>query len=138
MDAERAGRVVSALRARGVMAHLAEAGVYEFGIRVVLDAGIEALWDVDGAAGLDAEIVSEGVLIGLVPHIPGSEKYDEQQLVDAIAQTEYALEGLNPPVDTPPVDRPEDSSPPRSAPPGTPHPVARNQRRAHWIRRHRP
>ncbi|WP_405682607.1 hypothetical protein [Streptomyces sp. NBC_00057] len=71
MDSERAGRLVSALRARGVMAHLVEAGVYEFGIRVVLDEGIEALWDVDGASGLDAEIVSDGVLIGFVPQ-PGS------------------------------------------------------------------
>src|SRR6185312_16531760 len=98
MDAERARRMVELLRARGVMAHLVEAGVYEFGIRVVLDEGVEALWDIDGAAGLDAEIVSEGVLIGFVPHIPGSETYSEQQLVDAIAQTNYALEGLHPPV----------------------------------------
>ncbi|MEV0692770.1 hypothetical protein [Streptomyces sp. NPDC050388] len=40
MDAERARRMVELLRARGVMAHLVEAGVYEFGIRVVLDGGI--------------------------------------------------------------------------------------------------
>ena len=27
-------------------------------VRVVLDTNVEALWDLDGAAGLDAEIVS--------------------------------------------------------------------------------
>ncbi|MCM2393836.1 hypothetical protein [Streptomyces albipurpureus] len=138
MDAERAGRVVSALRARGVMAHLVEAGVYEFGVRVVLDEGIEALWDVDGAAGLDAEIVSEGVLIGFVPHVPGSEAFGEQQLVDAIAQTNYSLEGLHPPADTPTADHRTEGLQPHSTPPPPPPPVARYQRRAHWIRRERP
>ncbi|MFI6284677.1 hypothetical protein ACIBCM_07970 [Streptomyces sp. NPDC051018] len=158
MDAERAGRMVSALRARGVMAHVVEAGVYEVGIRVVLDQGIEALWDVDGAAGLDAEIVGEGVLIGFVPHVPGSENFTEQQLVDTIATTIYSAEGLHPPRDTPtggsappPAGKPsasppagepapppsaEEPGPPAPPPPGTPA-VARYQRRAHWIRRDR-
>ncbi|WP_236648976.1 hypothetical protein [Streptomyces clavuligerus] len=82
MDEGRARRMVEALRGRGVMAHVVEAGVYEFGIRVVLDTDIEALWDVDGAAGLDAEIVGDGVLIGFVPHVPGSEEFTEEQLVE--------------------------------------------------------
>jgi hypothetical protein len=51
VDADRATRMTAALRERRVMAHVVEAGVDEFGIRVVLDEGIEALWDVDGAAG---------------------------------------------------------------------------------------
>ncbi|MFH8475544.1 hypothetical protein [Streptomyces sp. NPDC018000] len=135
MDAERADRLVSALRARGVMAHLVEAGVYEFGIRVVLDEGIEALWDVDGASGLDAEIVSDGVLIGFVPHVPGSEGFTEEQLVDSIATTQYSAEGLRPPSDTPPAaPRTNEAAPDKSAPSPGP-PVARYQRRAHWIRR---
>ncbi|MGW4031583.1 hypothetical protein ACWEFL_20080 [Streptomyces sp. NPDC004838] len=161
MDAERAGRLVTALQARRVMAHVIEAGVYEFGVRVVLDQGIEALWDVDGAAGLDAEIVDEGVLIGFVPHVPGSESFTEEQLVDCIATTVYSAEGLHPPADAPPAPRPhperdpsagpagepaggtEDSpgespeggAPRPSAPPPVTPPVARYQRRAHWIRR---
>ncbi|MFJ7496439.1 hypothetical protein ACIQZB_35810 [Streptomyces sp. NPDC097727] len=134
MDSERAGRLVSALRARGVMAHLVEAGVYEFGIRVVLDEGIEALWDVDGASGLDAEIVSDGVLIGFVPHVSGSESFTEEQLVESIATTRYSAEGLRPPSDTP---APTALAAGEAAPPGpaVPPPVARYQRRAHWIRR---
>ncbi|MFF2021932.1 hypothetical protein ACFVW2_09005 [Streptomyces sp. NPDC058171] len=136
MDAERARRMVESLRARGVMAHLVEAGVYEFGIRVVLDSGIEALWDVDGAAGLDAEIVDQGVLIGFVPHVPGSENYTEQQLVDSIAATDYSTEGLHPPTDGPPPE-PGRTAPPVGAGPSHPEvpPVRRRQRRAHWIRR---
>jgi len=139
MDEERAERLVAALRARGVMAHLVEAGVYEFGIRVVLDAAIEALWDVDGASGLDAEIVSDGVLIGFVPHVPGSEDFTEEQLVESIATTRYRTEGLRPPADAPipaspalsgaPAESPAAGEPARAAPP-----VARYQRRAHWIR----
>ncbi|WGD39040.1 hypothetical protein [Streptomyces cathayae] len=144
MDAERARRMVELLRARGVMAHLVEAGVYEFGIRVVLDEGVEALWDIGGVAGLDAEIVDEGVLIGFVPHVPGSENYTEQQLVDSIATTDYSLEGLHPPTDGPPgAPPPEPGSPaggdlpyPDAPPPGAP-PIRRDQRRAHWIRRGR-
>ncbi|MFF2409385.1 hypothetical protein [Streptomyces sp. NPDC058092] len=123
------------------MAHLVEAGVYEFGIRVVLDEGIEALWDVDGASGLDAEIVSDGVLIGFVPHVPGSESFTEEQLVESIATTRYSTEGLRPPSGTPAPAAPPaaETAPvagpgPSPTPPVTP-PVARYQRRAHWIRR---
>ncbi|MFJ3822104.1 hypothetical protein [Streptomyces nodosus] len=133
MDPDRAQRVVAALRARKVMAHLVEVGVYEFGIRVVLDEGIEALWDIDGASGLDAEIVSDGVLIGFVPHVPGSENFTEQQIVDSIATTRYSTEGLRPPQDTPPPPSPTDPSPTHH-PPAAP-PAARYQRRAHWIHR---
>ncbi|MEW2497748.1 hypothetical protein AB0942_30060 [Streptomyces nodosus] len=133
MDSDRAQRVVAALRARKVMAHLVEAGVYEFGIRVVLDEGIEALWDIDGASGLDAEVVSDGVLIGFVPHVPGSENFTEQQIVDSIATTRYSAEGLHPPQDTPPPPSPTDPSHTHH-PPAAP-PVARHQRRAHWIHR---
>ncbi|MFF8914768.1 hypothetical protein ACF08M_15970 [Streptomyces sp. NPDC015032] len=124
------------------MAHLVEAGVYEFGIRVVLDTAVEALWDVDGASGLDAEIVGDGVLIGFVPHVPGSESFTEEQLVESIATTRYSAEGLHPPVGTPapratPAPAVEAAAPagtPAPSPPVTP-PVARFQRRAHWIRR---
>ncbi|AJE43371.1 hypothetical protein [Streptomyces nodosus] len=133
MDSDRAQRVVAALRARKVMAHLVEAGVYEFGIRVVLDEGVEALWDIDGASGLDAEIVSDGVLIGFVPHVPASENFTEQQIVDSIATTRYSTEGLHPPQDTPPPPSPTDPSHTDHPPAGPP--VARYQRRAHWIHR---
>ncbi|WP_406142034.1 hypothetical protein [Streptomyces sp. NBC_01089] len=100
MNSERAERLVTALRARGVMAHVVEVGVYQFGVRVVIDWNIEAVWDTDGAAGLDAQVLSDGMLVGFVPHIAGSEDFTEEQLVDAIATTGYSTEGLRPPPDT--------------------------------------
>ncbi|WP_405607729.1 hypothetical protein [Streptomyces sp. NBC_01508] len=144
MDSDRAERLTAELRSRGVMAHLVHAGVYEFGIRVVLDDTIEALWDMDGAAGLDAEIVNEGALIGFVPHVPGSEEFTEEQLVNCIATTDYALDTLQRPADraegrdvsVPPVP----PVPPVGSPDQSPHatrPTLRRQRRAHWIRRGR-
>ncbi|AZK92880.1 MULTISPECIES: hypothetical protein [Streptomyces] len=131
MDEERAKRLVAALQSRRVMAHVVEAGVYEFGVRVVVDGAIEALWDVDGAAGLDAELVEDGVLIGFVPHVPGSEDFTEDQLVEAIATTRYSAEGLRPPAGTEPAPAPAPSPPPVAGAP----PVARYRRRGHWPRR---
>ncbi|MCQ4079491.1 hypothetical protein NGB36_02465 [Streptomyces sp. RB6PN25] len=133
MDSERAKRLVSALRARGVMAHLAEVGVYEFGIRVVLDEDAEALWDTDGTAGLDAEVVSDGVLIGYVPHIPGSAEFTEEQIVDAIATATYSEEGLHPPADS---DGAPSAPPPLPQQPQQPQQPQPQHRRGHrrWSR----
>ena len=85
----RARRVVDALRDRGVDAHLAKAGVYQFGIRVPLAQGREAIWDTDGTAGLEAQVMRNGMLVGFVPVIDGSDNFDEQQTIDAIVQTDY-------------------------------------------------
>ena len=89
MDENRARRVVDALRERGVDAHLARAGVYQFGVRVALGDGREAEWDTDGTAGLEAQVMRDGILVGFVPQIEGSEDFDEPQVIDAIARTDY-------------------------------------------------
>jgi hypothetical protein len=89
MDEFRARRVVDALRDRGVNAHLARAGVGQYGVRVSLHGGREAEWDTDGTAGLEAQVMRDGMLVGYVPQIEGSEDFDEQQVVDAIARTDY-------------------------------------------------
>jgi len=81
--------VVDALRDRGVPAHVARTGVGQIGIRVVIFDGREAVWDTDGAAGLEANVLRNGVLVGFVPMIPGSEGFDEAQIIDAIARTDY-------------------------------------------------
>ncbi|MEU8381333.1 hypothetical protein [Streptosporangium sp. NPDC048865] len=89
MEENRARRIVDALRDRGIDGHLARVGVYQFGIRVVLPDGREAEWDTDGTAGLEAQVMRNGMLVGFVPVIEGSEDFDEQQVLDAIARTDY-------------------------------------------------
>ena len=91
MDEKRARRVVDALRELGVPAHMAQprAGVSQFGVRVVLSDDREAVWDTDGTAGLEAQVMRNGMLVGFVPVIEGSEDFTEEQVVDAIARTDY-------------------------------------------------
>jgi hypothetical protein len=89
VDENQARRVVDALRERGVPAHVARVAAAQFGIRVVLDSDREAIWDSDGTAGLEAQVMGNGMLVGFVPSIPGSEDFDDAQIVDAIARTDY-------------------------------------------------
>ncbi|MEW9530541.1 hypothetical protein [Microbispora sp. NPDC049125] len=110
MEENRARRVVDALRERGVDGHLARVGVDQFGIRVRLPGGREAEWDTDGTAGLEAQVMRDGMLVGFVPTIEGSEDFDEQQVVDAIARTDY--------------DQPIARQRPVAPPPGPPLPRA--------------
>lgn len=89
MDENRARHVVDKLRERGTNAFLEKAGVYQFGIRIALTDGREAIWDTDGTAGLEAQVMRDGMLVGYVPSIEGSEDFDEAQVVDAIVRTDY-------------------------------------------------
>jgi hypothetical protein len=91
MEEERARRVVETLRARNVFAHvkLPAAGVTQYGIRVVLPDGREAIWDNDGTAGLEAQIMRNGILVGYVASIPDSENFGDGQIVEAIATADY-------------------------------------------------
>jgi hypothetical protein len=106
MDENQARQVVDALRERGVDAQVAKAGVYQFGIRLPLPDGREAVWDSDGTAGLEAQVMRNGVLVGFVPVIPGSEDYDRQQIIDAIVRTDYDQ----------PIARRKTTAPPPAAP----------------------
>lgn len=89
MEEKRAQRVVDRLRERGVDAHVERASTYQFGIRVALRDGRNAIWDTDDTLGLEAQVMRDGILVGFVPQIEGSEDYDEDQAVDAIAGTDY-------------------------------------------------
>lgn len=91
MEEERARRVVETLRARNVFAHvkLPQAGITQYGIRVVLPDGREAIWDNDGTAGLEAQIMLNGILVGYVASIPDSENFGDGQIVEAIATADY-------------------------------------------------
>jgi hypothetical protein len=106
VDEKRALRVVDALRDRGINAHVAREGVYQIGVRVALPDGREAVWDTDDTPGLEAQVMRDGMLVGYVPQIDGSENFDEAQTVDAIARTDYDQ----------PVARLRSTAPPPSAP----------------------
>ncbi|WP_229069747.1 hypothetical protein [Actinoplanes sp. DH11] len=90
MEESRARRMVQTLRDRNVFAHvrLPRAGGVGYGIRVVLADGREAEWEA-GAAGLAAQVMRNGVLVGFVETIPGSDQFTEEQAIDAIAAADY-------------------------------------------------
>jgi hypothetical protein len=89
MDENRARRVADALRDRGINAHLKKAGIDMYGVRVPAGNGREAIWGMEGTAGLEAEVLLDGDLVGYVPEIPGSDAFDEAQIVDAIVRADY-------------------------------------------------
>ena len=89
MDENQARRVADALRDRGIDAHLENAGIDIYGVRVVLPDRREAIWGNEGTASLEAEVLLDGDLVGFVPEIPGSADFDEAQIVDAIARADY-------------------------------------------------
>lgn len=106
MDENRARFVVDAMRERGIDAHTERAGVYQFGVRVALPDGREAIWDTDGTAGLEAQVMRDGMLVGFVPTIEGSEDFDDAAVLDAILRTDYDQ----------PIARSRPSAPPPAAP----------------------
>jgi hypothetical protein len=89
MEEMKARRVVDALRERGTDADLARVGVHQFGISIKLPDGREATWDSDDTASLEAQVMRNGMLVGFVPEIPGSDSYSEEQIIDAIVRTDY-------------------------------------------------
>lgn len=103
MDENRALHVTDALRDRGIDAHLVNLGIDVYGVRVHLSGGRDAIWGTEGTASLEAEVLRDGDLVGFVPEIPGSEDFDEDQIVDAIARADYDQpEGRERPVAPPP------------------------------------
>jgi hypothetical protein len=90
MDEATAADVVERLRERRIFAHVnRRAGVYNVGVRVVIPDGREAIWDNDGAAGLEAMVLRDGVLVGFVPQIPDSDDLDAAAIAELIADADY-------------------------------------------------
>jgi hypothetical protein len=89
MDEQRAQRVVDALRKRGLDAHMSKNGVYQFGVDIKLSDGRVAVWDSDDTIELEAQVMRDGMLVGFVPVIEGSEDFTEEQVIEAIADTDY-------------------------------------------------
>jgi hypothetical protein len=118
VDEQRATEVVDLLRTRRIFASVSRrTGVYSFGVRVVIPDGREAIWDNDGAAGLEAMVLRDGVLVGFVPTIPDTDDLDAQGVADLIAAADYDAPVVTQPrttaaaVDGTPVTRPAPPSP---------------------------
>jgi len=93
MEESIAVDVVEQLRARSIFAHVnRRVGVYNVGVRIVIPDGREAIWDNDGAAGLEAMVLRDGILVGFVPQIPDSDDLDANAIVSIIANTDYDAE----------------------------------------------
>jgi len=90
MDEAIAADVVERLRAQRIFASInRRAGVYNVGVRVVIPDGREAIWDNDGAAGLEAMVLRDGVLVGFVPQIPDSDDLSAEAITEIIASADY-------------------------------------------------
>ena len=109
VEENEARKVVDGLRERGVDAHLEKAGVYQFGVRVALPDGRQAVWDSDGTAALEAQVMRDGMLVGFVPQIDGSADFDVEQTIDVILRTDYdqpvARQRAEPPTPAAPLPR---------------------------------
>jgi len=106
MDENRARHVTDGLRDRGINAHLRKSGIDAYSVQVAAGGGREAIWGAEGTTGLEAEVLIDGDLVGFVPQIPGSEDFDEAQIIDAIARADYDQ----------PVGRERDEAPPPAQP----------------------
>ena len=115
MDEPTAQTVVELLRERRIFASInRRAGVYNVGVRVVIPDGREAIWDNDGAAGLEAMVLRDGVLVGFVPQIDDSDDLDGAAIAAIIAAADY--DAPPPPRrPTPPASAASDGPPPPSA-----------------------
>ena len=98
MEEATATEVVEQLRTRRIFASVnRRVGIYNVGVRVVIPDGREAIWDNDGASGLEAMVLRDGVLVGYVPQIPDSDNLDAAAITEIIANANY---------DLPPAPRP--------------------------------
>jgi hypothetical protein len=125
MEEAVAEQVVGLLRARRIFASVnRRAGVYNVGLRVVIPDGREAIWDNDGAAGLEAMVLRDGMLVGFVPQVPDSDDLDAETIARIIADADY--DAAPPPQQARPTAAP---TPPATPPTPPATPPARPPRR---------
>ena len=127
MEESTAAQVVELLRTRRIFASLnRRVGVYNVGVRVVIPDGREAIWDNDGAAGLEAMVLRDGMLVGFVPQLPDSDDLDAATIARIIADTDYdAPMSTEKRQTTAPIRTPAPATPTASP---TPTPAARTWR----------
>jgi hypothetical protein len=93
---------------------------------VVIPDGREAIWDNDGAAGLEAMVLRDGVLVGFVPQIPDTDELDAAAIANLIAATDYDAP-------LPPARNAAPTAPTPATGPAAPKPLtAAQQRQQTW------
>jgi hypothetical protein len=123
MDESTAEQVVELLRQQRIFASVnRRVGVYNVGVRVVIPDGREAIWDNDGAAGLEAMVLRNGMLVGYVPQLADTDDLDAVAIARIISAADYDAS----PVTRPRAERPAaaPADPPATAP-TSPTPSAR-------------
>jgi hypothetical protein len=120
MDESTAEQVVELLRAQRIFASVnRRVGVYNVGVRVVIPDGREAIWDNDGAAGLEAMVLRNGMLVGYVPQLADTDDLDAETIARIISTTDYdASPVTRPRTERPPAAGTEESAAPPPAKPG--------------------
>lgn len=91
MDKDKATLVADQLTAWNVPATVVPVGMHCAAVRVRLGGGREALWDADGSAGLDAQVLRDGVLVGYVAELPDSAALPAAHQAWLIATADYDL-----------------------------------------------
>lgn len=89
MDKDKAAAVVDQLTAWNVPATVVPVGMHSAAVRVRLGGGREALWDADGTAGLNAQVLRDGVLVGYVAELPDSAALPAAHQAWLIATADY-------------------------------------------------
>ncbi len=84
MLTSQAEAVVAELQRRDIFAHVKPTGLSTAAIRIQLPTRAEAIWDGSGA-GLEAQILRDGMLVDFIPVIEGSASFDTSDIVTAIA-----------------------------------------------------
>lgn len=64
-------------------------GREQFGVRVALADGREAIWRFDAGTGLQAHVLLGGMRVGVVPPLAGSADLTDDAFVGAIAGADY-------------------------------------------------
>lgn len=119
MEESIAVDVVEQLRAQSIFAHVnRRVGVYNVGVRIVIPDGREAIWDNDGASGLEAMVLRDGILVGFVPQIPDSDDLDANAIVEIMAATDYDAPMAEPPPSHPTAGPHTSAAIPASVAPG--------------------
>jgi hypothetical protein len=138
MRTDHAQQIIDQLASWSIRATLLPRGLDRADVRVALAGGREAVWSVDTAAGLRAEVLRDGILVSFVPEMPGSRDVPPDVQAWLIATADYGLTRAagKPPEPSQVARRYLAASQP--ACPETQAECQRPGRSSRWLRRQRP